>query len=131
MTGIFVSEVAVKVDARFRRQKVKLSLSILLVGVLSRGAYRRECESRPKNTFTFVSREPPTVVPITRFSIDYRSRTPSIPSILDGLRLEKKKKKLRKNGIGSIFATKETNATRARIRICKIVRGNVLQFCED
>lgn len=67
MTGIFVSEVAVKVDARFRRQKVKLSLSILLVGVLSRGAHRRECESRPKNTFTFVSREPPTAVPITRF----------------------------------------------------------------
>lgn len=32
MTGIFVSEVAVKVDARFRRHKVKLSLSILLVG---------------------------------------------------------------------------------------------------
>lgn len=126
MTGIFVSEVAVKVDARFRRQKVKLSLSILLVGVLSRGAYRRECESRPKNTFTFVSREPPTVVPITRFSIDYRSRTPSIPSILDGLRLEREKK-LRKNRIN--FCDKRDQCDESTYS--KIVRRNVLQFCED
>lgn len=42
------------------------------------------------------------------FGIDYRSRTPSISSILNRLRLEEKKK-LRKNGIGSIFATKEIN----------------------
>lgn len=123
MTGIFVSEVAVKVDARFRRQKVKLSLSILLVGVLSRGAYRRECESRPKNTFTFVSREPPTAVPITRFSIDYRSRTPSIPSILDGLRLEREKK-LRKNRIN--FCDKRDQCDESTYS--KIVRRNVLQF---
>lgn len=126
MTGIFVSEVAVKVDARFRRQKVKLSLSILLVGVLSRGAYRRECESRPKNTFTFVSREPPTVVPITRFpSIDYRSRTPSIPSILDGLRLEKKKKiEKERNRIN--FCDKRDQCDESTYS--KIVRRNVLQF---
>lgn len=66
--GIFVSEVAVKVDARFRRQKVKLSLSILLVGVLSRGAHRREFESLGQKHFyiRFERTNRLQLVPITR-----------------------------------------------------------------
>lgn len=122
MTGIFVSEVAVKVDARFRRHKVKLSLSILLVGFTFERSVPPWMRITAKKHFYIRFERTAYCCPNYALPPSPRHRL-SIQNTIDTLDSQwiaeiGEKRNWEITGMGSIFATKGTTDESAYSNLC-------------